>query len=182
MRIQKSHIHAWYSVENAKTSPTHQQNISDRRNAHYETDLENTEELYNTTADDAVPQHFNRYDALSQRSIHGPLRSVRIAKTVTHNTLCPDVTIIMRCTPIMCSEYRLLPMLTVCKELTIRQLLLTIRNSVTLMDVTNFFKIWNNTDLGQKRKKNGCIINTWQFCESCSICSLIIPPIHLTDL
>ena len=64
------------SVENAKTSPTHQQNISDRRNAHYETDLENTEELYNTTADDAVPQNFNRYDALSQ----GSIRTVTIRK------------------------------------------------------------------------------------------------------
>ena len=64
------------SVENAKISPTHQQNISDRRNAHYETDLENTEDLYNTTADDAVPQHFNRYDALSQRRI----RTVTIRK------------------------------------------------------------------------------------------------------
>ena len=32
--------------------------------------------IYNTTADDAVPQHFNRYDALSQRSI----RTVTIRK------------------------------------------------------------------------------------------------------
>ena len=46
-------------------------------------------------------------------------------------------------------------MLTVCRERTIRQLLLTIRNSVTLMDVTNFFKIWNNTDLGQKKRGGG---------------------------
>ena len=50
------------------------------------------------------------------------------------NTLCFDV--IMRCTLGMCSEYGPLATLTVCTERTIRQLLLTIRNSVIVLDMT----------------------------------------------
>ena len=36
----------------------------------------------------------------------------------------------------MCSEYELLAMLTVCTEHTIRQLLLTVRNSSAALDMT----------------------------------------------
>ena len=50
------------------------------------------------------------------------------------NTLCPDV--IMRCTLRMCSKYGPLATLTVCTERTIRQLLLTVRNSATVLDMT----------------------------------------------
>ena len=53
------------------------------------------------------------------------------------STLCPDV--IMRCTLRMCSEYGLLAMLTVCTERTIRQLLLTVRNSAAVLDMTVHF-------------------------------------------
>ena len=50
------------------------------------------------------------------------------------NTLCFDV--IMRCTLGMCSEYGPLATLTVCTERTNRQLLLTVRNSAIVLDMT----------------------------------------------
>ena len=54
---------------------------------------------------------------------HGPLRFVRIVRTVrADNTLCHDV--IMKCALCMYSEYGPLATLTVCTERTIRQLLL----------------------------------------------------------
>ena len=50
------------------------------------------------------------------------------------NTLCSDV--IMRCTLRISSKYGPLATLTVCTERTIRQLLLTVRNSATVLDMT----------------------------------------------
>ena len=63
------------------------------------------------------------------------------------NTLCSDV--ITRCTLRMCSEYGPLATLTVCTERTIRQLLLTVRNSATVMDSLDF-----GSECFQRRKKS----------------------------
>ena len=57
------------------------------------------------------------------------IRTDRTDRT-NRNTLCSDV--IMRCTLRMWSEYGPLATLTVCTERTIRQLLLTVRNSATV--------------------------------------------------
>ena len=57
-----------------------------------------------------------------------------------HKTLSPDV--IMRCMLRMYSEYRLLAMLTVCTDCTIRQLLLTVHNSVAVLNMTEI--IWQS--------------------------------------
>ena len=59
--------------------------------------------------------------------------TIRTDRT-NRNTLCFDV--IMRCTLGMCSIYRPLTTLTVCTERMIRQLLLTVRNSATVLDMT----------------------------------------------
>ena len=48
----------------------------------------------------------------------------------------PPCSVIMRYTLRMCSKYGPLATLTVCTERTIRQLLLTVRNSVTVFDMT----------------------------------------------
>ena len=71
---------------------------------------------------------FGAYDPSTALSI----RTVTIR--TDRNTLCSDV--IMRCTLRMCSEYGPLATLTVCTECTIRQLLLTVRNSATVLDMT----------------------------------------------
>ena len=60
------------------------------------------------------------------------IRTDRTDRT-NRNTLCSDV--IMRCTLRMWSEYGPLATLTVCTERTIRQLLLTVRNSATVLDM-----------------------------------------------
>ena len=74
---------------------------------------------------------FGAYDPSTALSI----RTVTIRTDRTDgNTLCSDV--IMRCTLRMCSEYGPLATLTVCTECTIRQLLLTVRNSATVLDMT----------------------------------------------
>ena len=65
------------------------------------------------------------------KGCHGPNLACVVDRT-TRDTLCPDV--IMRCTLRMCSEYGPLAMLTVCTERTIRQLLLTVRNSAAVLD------------------------------------------------
>ena len=62
--------------------------------------------------------------------VSGELKTDR----TNRNTLCSDV--IMRCTLRMCSEYGPLATLTVCTQRTIRQLLLRVRNSATLSDMT----------------------------------------------
>ena len=62
--------------------------------------------------------------------VSGELKTDR----TNRNTLCSDV--IMRCTLRMCSEYGPLATLTVYTECTIRQLLLTVRNSATVLDMT----------------------------------------------
>ena len=69
--------------------------------------------------------------ALSIRTV--TIRADRTDRT-NRNTVCSDV--IMRCTLRMCSEYGPLAILTVCTERTIRQLLLTVRNSATVLDST----------------------------------------------
>ena len=77
---------------------------------------------------------YGAYDpstALSFRTV--TIRTDRTDRT-NRNTLCCDV--IMRCTLRMCSEYGPLATLTVCTECTIRQLLLTVRNSATVLDMT----------------------------------------------
>ena len=61
------------------------------------------------------------------------IRADRADRT-NRSTLCSDV--IMRCTLRMCSEYGRLATLTVCTERTIRQLLFTVRNSVTVLEMT----------------------------------------------
>ena len=74
---------------------------------------------------------FGAYDPSTALSI----RTVTIRTDRTdRNTLCSDV--IMRCTLRMCSEYGPLATLTVCTQSTIRQLLLRVRNSATLSDMT----------------------------------------------
>ena len=74
---------------------------------------------------------FGAYDPSTALSI----RTVTIRTDRTDgNTLCSDV--IMRCTLRMCSEYGPLATLTVYTECTIRQLLLTVRNSATVLDMT----------------------------------------------
>ena len=74
---------------------------------------------------------YGAYDPSTALSI----RTVTIRRDRTdRNTLCSDV--IMRCTLRMCSEYGPLATLTVCTERTIRQLLLTVRNSATVLDIT----------------------------------------------
>ena len=62
------------------------------------------------------------------------------------NTLCSDV--IMRCTLRMCSEYGPLATLTVCTERAIRQLLLTVRNSPTVLDMTERGRRWGRGEAG----------------------------------
>ena len=62
--------------------------------------------------------------------VSGELKTDR----TNRNTLCSDV--IMRCTLRMCSEYGPLATLTVCTQRTIRKLLLRVRNSATLSDMT----------------------------------------------
>jgi len=77
---------------------------------------------------------YGAYDpstALSIRTV--TIRTDRTDRT-NRNTLCSDV--IMRCTLRMCSEYGPIATLTVCTERTIRQLLLTVRNSATVLDMT----------------------------------------------
>ena len=69
--------------------------------------------------------------ALSIRTV--TIRTDRTDRT-NRNTLCSDV--IMRCTLRMCSEYEPLATLTICTERTICQLLLTVRNSATVLDMT----------------------------------------------
>ena len=68
------------------------------------------------------------------------------------NTLCFDV--IMRCTLGMCSEYGPLATLTVCTERTIRQLLLTVRNSATVLDMTVTFEDKTRSGTGQSLSKH----------------------------
>jgi len=78
---------------------------------------------------------YGAYDpstALSIRTL--TIRADRTDRT-NRNTLCSDV--IMRCTLRMCSEYGPLATLTVCSERTIRQLLFTVRNSATVLDMTD---------------------------------------------
>ena len=81
---------------------------------------------------------YGAYDpstALSIRTV--TIRTDRTDRT-NRNTLCSDV--IMRYTLRMCSEYGPLATLTVCTERTIRQLLLTVRNSATVLDMTEAFQ------------------------------------------
>ena len=59
------------------------------------------------------------------KGCHGPNLAC-VVDCTTRDTLCPDV--IRRCTLRMCS------ILTVCTERTIRQLLLTVRNSAAVWD------------------------------------------------
>ena len=79
---------------------------------------------------------YGAYDPSSALSIRTvTIRTDRTDRT-NRNTLCSDV--IMRCMLRMCSEYGPLATLTVCTERTIRQLLLTVRNSATVLDMTIF--------------------------------------------
>ena len=74
---------------------------------------------------------YGEYDPSTALSI----RTVTIRTDRTDRTTpCSDV--IMRCTLRMCSEYGPLATLMVCTERTIRQLLSTVRNSVTVLDMT----------------------------------------------
>ena len=79
---------------------------------------------------------YGAYDPSTSLSIRTvTIRTDRTDRT-NRNTLCSDV--IMRCTLRMCSEYGPLATPTVCTERTIRQLLLTVRNSATVLDMTIF--------------------------------------------
>ena len=75
------------------------------------------------------------------RIFHGKRGCIRFVdpygsyRSQISRTLCSDV--IIRCTLRLCAEYGLLAMLTVClEERTIRQLLLTVRNSAAVLDMT----------------------------------------------
>ena len=89
---------------------------------------------------------YGAYDpstALSIRTV--TIRTDRTDRT-NRNTLCSDV--IMRCTLRMCSEYGPLATLTVCTERAIRQLLLTVRNSPTVLDMTERGRRWGRREAG----------------------------------
>ena len=60
------------------------------------------------------------------------LRTVQMERN--RNALCPHV--IMRSTLCMCSAYGPWVIVTVCAERTVRQLLLTVRNSAAVLDMT----------------------------------------------
>ena len=77
--------------------------------------------------------------------------TIRTDRT-NRNTLCFDV--LMRCTLGMCSEYGPLATLTVCTERTIRQLLLTVRNSATVLDMTVTFEDTTRSGTGQSLPKH----------------------------
>ena len=84
---------------------------------------------------------FGAYDpstALSIRTVTIRVDLTDRTDRTNRNTLCFDV--IMRCTFGMCSEYGPLATLTVCTERTIRQLLLTVRNSATVLNMTVTFE------------------------------------------
>ena len=94
---------------------------------------------------DGLYRAYDPSTALSIRTI--TIRTDRVDRT-NRNTLCSDV--IMRCTLRMCSEYGPLATLTVCTERTIRQLLLTARNSATVLDMTG-----PHPKFGETRRKLG---------------------------
>ena len=74
--------------------------------------------------------------------VSGELKTDR----TNRNTLCSDV--IMRCTLRMCSEYGPLATLTACTEHAIRKLLLTVRNSPTVLDMTERGRRWGRGEAG----------------------------------
>ena len=89
---------------------------------------------------------YGTYDpstALSIRTL-----TIRTDRT-DRNTLCSDV--IMRCTLRMCSDYGPLAKLTVCTERTIRQLPITVRNSVTVLGMTGklYLITYSQADVGR---------------------------------
>ena len=83
----------------------------------------------------------NCISLVGRRIFHGERGYIRFVdlygsyRSQISRTLCSDV--IMRCTLRLCAEYGLLVMLTVCiEERTIRRLLLTVRNSAAVLDMT----------------------------------------------
>ena len=79
-------------------------------------------------------------------------------RSQTSRIPCSDV--IIRCTLRMCSEYELLAMLTVCtEERTIRQRLLTVRNSAAVLNMTGRRgrESWIHVPMARKSPES----NTW---------------------
>ena len=86
------------------------------------------------------------YDPSTALSIRTVTIRVDLTDRTNRNTLCSDV--IMRCTLRMCSEYGPLATLTACTEHAIRKLLLTVRNSPTVLDMTERGRRWGRGEAG----------------------------------